>query len=335
MIESITLLNFQRHRKLTVELDQFITCLTGDTDAGKSSVLRALYWLCFNRPSGIDMVRHGRKTATVSSRVDGVVVSRLRSKQTNLYRLDGTDFAAFGQAVPEEVAAVLNVAEINFQTQLDPPFWLADPPAKVSRELNAVVDLGVIDTALSNSAARVRSAKSGLEVCRSREQQARADAEALKRVPAFLKRVEAAEELDGRIQQRRARIASLRSLIEKGRGLERSRQRSSGAKAEALALKSLWSAVSARRGRVERLRELLSLARTYQARIKSVPRPPDALHQRVLAARARVARLRQLISTARAEEGRLCEANRSITQATEELRAVPNCPLCGGRLRSP
>lgn len=168
-LESITLNNFQAHERLEIKFSPTITTIKGATDKGKSAVLRALRWVCLNDTAGVDFIKEGTKRAIVTLtvvhepaplvRLEEVIV---RSKNvdgaTNTYALDGKEFKAFGQGVPPDIAKTLALSEINFQGQHDSPFWFAETSGEVSRRLNAVIDLSIIDTALANIGAEVRRA---------------------------------------------------------------------------------------------------------------------------------------------------------------------------------
>ena len=135
MIESITITNFQAHKKFTLELDPKITVVTGKSDAGKSAIYRALRWLCTNRPSGNEFIRWGTDGTRVKLRVDGRTIIRKRGKG-NSYSLDKDSYEAFGSDVPEDIAKLLNLSEVSFQGQFDGPFWFDKTPGEVSRALN-------------------------------------------------------------------------------------------------------------------------------------------------------------------------------------------------------
>jgi exonuclease SbcC len=159
MLESLTLENFQAHKKLVIQFDRRVTVIVGPSDTGKSSIIRALGWVAFNRPGGDQFIRHGAKLASATLHVDGQVIVRSRSKSENLYLLDGAEFKAFGNDVPADIKALLKIDEINFQDQHDSPFWFSETAGEVSRQLNQIVNLGVIDSVLGFVAARVRSTR--------------------------------------------------------------------------------------------------------------------------------------------------------------------------------
>lgn len=172
MIESITLKDYRLYDKFTLALAPAVTTLVGPSDCGKSTVVSALYFVCLNQPPGTDAVRHGKKSLAVRLAFDGRQLLRTKSERANAYELDGSRFAAFGASVPPEVSEALKVSEINFQLQLDPPFWLTLPPPELARQLNGVVDLSLIDDSLSRASSAARSTKAALEAAQKRLEEA-------------------------------------------------------------------------------------------------------------------------------------------------------------------
>lgn len=158
MFHFIKLQDFQGHESLRMDFAEGITTIVGASDVGKSAVLRALQWVCLNHLSGDDFIREGAKSVLVSLRTDAGAIQRGKGVGGNLYKLDGKEFKAFGVTVPEDIAKSLAVTELNFQGQHDSPFWFAESAPEVSRQLNAVIDLSVIDSSLSYVASEVRQA---------------------------------------------------------------------------------------------------------------------------------------------------------------------------------
>lgn len=173
MLKSLKLYNFQAHRKRLIQFDPAITTIRGRTDVGKSAVLRALRWLALNDTGGDEFITWGAdESVAIVELEDGAggeaKIVRRKGKE-NVYKLDGQVFKAFGAGkVPDPVAGILQLSEINFQKQHDKPFWLDDPAGEVSRQLNKVIDLAVIDTAMSNAAKMVRTARERVSVSESR-----------------------------------------------------------------------------------------------------------------------------------------------------------------------
>lgn len=143
MIEALSIRNFQKHKHLKVRLAD-VTTFCGPSDTGKSSVIRALGWLAFNRPRGDFFIRKG--VCSVAAKVDGCTIARRRSKTINEYRLEKEIFKAIGSDVPEQICDLLSLdGEINYQGQHDVPFWIGLSSAEVARRLNRIADLEIVD----------------------------------------------------------------------------------------------------------------------------------------------------------------------------------------------
>lgn len=149
----LTVENFQIHQKSkTVEIPEGeTTYLEGDSDIGKSALMRAMRWLCENKPDGGSFVTFKQPrgtTSVVTFEADGHTVTRERGKSKNLYKLDDETFEAFGRSVPEPIAKFLNLSPYAFQCQGEVPFLIGASPTEAAKILSDACGLGVIDTAV-------------------------------------------------------------------------------------------------------------------------------------------------------------------------------------------
>lgn len=167
--KKLLLEDFQTHQSLTLEFSSRITTIKGPTDVGKSAVLRALRWLSLNNFPGDSFIRDGAKSVLVRLTTnEGDVIDREKGRE-NLYALGKKEFKAVGTGkVPDEVERVLQVSALNFQGQYDSPFWFTESAPEVSRQMNAVIDLSIIDTTLSNIVSTVRKATERRSLCEER-----------------------------------------------------------------------------------------------------------------------------------------------------------------------
>lgn len=161
---------FQKHRLFEAELDANVSVFVGPSAAGKSSILRAIRWALTNKPLGEAFIGKWGKLphAIVRLEIDDHIIVRKKGSGTNLYKLDGNVLKAFGTSPPIPVQDLVNVDTINFQGQHDGPFWFSLSPSQVSKELNGVINLGVIDRALAKANRHVRQTKAAVEVSRER-----------------------------------------------------------------------------------------------------------------------------------------------------------------------
>lgn len=225
MLESLTIHNFQKHGNLKVDFDPKITVIRGETDSGKSAIYRAFRWVALNKPRGDSFIKRGEKETQVTLKVDGVQITRIRGPK-NLYRLEKPgekprDFVSFGNEVPSEIAEILQTSDMNFQGQHDPAFWFSKTAGDVSRELNAIVDLEIIDTTLKNLSTKQRRVKQEAGIIESRLRDARKQRKGLRFVEEMTSDMEALEETQQDLSENiiaASLIDKLLSTYSEGRG---------------------------------------------------------------------------------------------------------------------
>lgn len=198
-IDRVQVRNFQRLGEMKVSLDPEVTAITGPTDAGKSSLLRSIRWVAENRPTGDGFVKDGSEGgADVSLRVDGIRVRRKKNgAKENSYRVGDKVLKAFKTDVPDEVKDLLKTGPVNFQGQMDPPFWFSLNPAEVARQINSIVDLDRIDQVMGWLKAEARKAKAAEDAAVGMVEEAGDRLRALEWVSgadADLQEIEAAED---------------------------------------------------------------------------------------------------------------------------------------------
>lgn len=152
MIESLSLYNFQSHKETNINFDPGVNIIIGPSDSGKSAILRGLYWLKDNRPSGDNFRSHWGGDTKVKIKFTDVkfFISRNKGKGINNYIINKEKLEGFSTEVPEEVSSVINFSDVNIQKQMDSPFLLSVSAGEVAGHLNKAVNLDVIDRALKN-----------------------------------------------------------------------------------------------------------------------------------------------------------------------------------------
>ncbi len=194
MINGIEIRNFRTHKKQNVVFGPGVTTIVGESFDGKSTIIRALKWVSLNKPAGDKMINWDAQEARVRVTVDSKKVIRKKGK-TNSYKLSGRKdpFKAFGSDVPEPIQQLFNMSSINFQTQHEPPFWFCETPGEVSRKLNSIVNLEIIDLTLSNIASEITTTKISIKIITKRLEEAQEKKKSLsyaKEMNNDLKRVE-------------------------------------------------------------------------------------------------------------------------------------------------
>lgn len=165
MIQHIELKNFQSHDDTVLDFHPGINVIVGESDTGKSAIMRALIWLINNRPSGGAFISHWNKNkktgeaiepTLISAVIGDKIVERFKHKDANGYKIGDKVLEAIKQDVPEVVSQLLNLEDINIQRQMDPPFLLSVSDGDVARYLNRMIRLDLIDRVLSSAEAKRR-----------------------------------------------------------------------------------------------------------------------------------------------------------------------------------
>lgn len=329
MIERLAIKNFQKHRKRIVKFAK-VTTFIGPSDAGKSSVLRVLRFVCLNKPNGDSFISHGEKSCKLKLVVDGRTIIRKKGV-VNEYSLDNKKFSAFRNEVPPEIATLLGVSDLNFQKQLDLPYWFAETAGKVSRELNSIVDLSLIDDVSTKVANEVRSARSEVEVSESRLEIAKQQVKEFDRAKLVDARLVEVEELQVRFDASSSKKASIKGVADEITSLSIKAARAASfvsACEDAIQLGSRLKVVSSKKFALKELADRLA-----NTDLKSIPLLPDFSEiERLLLTldklRSRRGLLRNLVVELRDTEAEACRVNEEAERIGKDLSRETRCPLC-------
>lgn len=159
MFTKIEIKNFQSHKNTVIDFNKGVNVICGETDNGKSAVVRAIRWVVENLPSGTDKINskwndNFKEPLSVKLYTEKGWVERIRDKNRNGYNIseNGKELIklnAIGKSVPLEVKAFLNISDVNFQFQLDSLYLLSKTPGQASEYLNEIVHLDSIDKIMS------------------------------------------------------------------------------------------------------------------------------------------------------------------------------------------
>lgn len=336
MISSIRLRDFQAHSDLTVEFDGLVTTIVGPSDCGKSSVIRALRWACLN--VGVSsLIRDGAKKAEVSVVVDDAVVKRGKSSSDNIYVLDDEEFRAFRTEVPQSIEQVLNIDEISFQNQHDPVYWFSSTSGDVSRQLNAVVDLEIVDRTLAAATSEYNKAKNVVQMAEDRLAEAKQEKLSLLWVTKADEDFVLVESLESSVKDLKTNEFALSDAI----------LRAATTKADAKRLRQIHTdgmkvvAVAQVAGRLQSSADVLSrrIDDVKRAAAEMHRRPPsfdaiDAAYEDHKLAAKSLSDLQSTLSVCRSNKSTMVNDRWAATKIAYTLRERMDgvCPICGKAL---
>ena len=164
MIKQIQLINFQIHKELKIDFDSRFNIILGSNDKGKSSIIRALYWVFYNQPVGdwmrrIDEDGKQLETKVVIKFEDGAVVKRIKGDGVNEYVVNGESYLNFGHGVPESIQEVLKIRKfktskeefpIHVSMQDDLPFLIHESSILRGGVIDVLTGMSIVQKGISD-----------------------------------------------------------------------------------------------------------------------------------------------------------------------------------------
>ncbi len=348
-LKQLIIWNFQSHKETRVNFGPGVNAIIGQSDSGKTAILRALYWVLLNVPQGDDYRSDwGGDTEVTIKLSNGTRITRRKTASKNQYMLQerGEEemiFTSFGREVPDEIQRAHNISDRNIQQQLDPPFMLCETEGEVAKILNQVADLSIIDTSLSRADAKVRECMADIKATGESLEGAY---ETLERFPDMshleqgLNDLEdASKALEGDMRA----VVSLRGLIAKGPRIACMASEASKVLVHAPDVDRLTQALEAYEEAVQEAAKLLKVleriekGEKYISRLKPQVKCAEEVkdlterHKHWEIERDKCAKLSDFLTSHAKAEARAQKATKARKTAVEALKEhMPDeCPLCG------
>ena len=170
-IKSIDIENFQSHEKTHIDFNTGLNIIIGESNNGKTSILRAIDWAVDNQPLGTDFIMTGKKYCKVRITYDNnTFIERYRTlKDTGYYHVGLIDkngqetyqeYKGFTNNVPVEVMNVHQMPKIavtkNIEThlnkisQLERPFLITENTNEKAAAIGRITGTNIVDVAIKN-----------------------------------------------------------------------------------------------------------------------------------------------------------------------------------------
>jgi len=339
MLTKLQIWGFGANERADIEIGPHVTTIVGKSFEGKSWILRALKWVTMNRPTGDSFINWNCDRAKVRLHVDGRKVLRKRGGDENTYKLGGKEFVAFGNSVPLDINRMLNLSDINYQNQMEKPFWFCETAGEVSRQLNSIIDLEIIDSTLAEIASKLRIANTAKDI----------SAKNLEELVKNKKGMAFVAEMDGDLTDIEATNAKHEGIAEKSRriddliksvGLYASEQenaadRASGARIAMSAGERYCKITKS----MESLTELIESTQKQQKVLDSRPpsiEPLERLLNDLGDTGSTCYLLNFVIEKAEEYEEEKCRTERELERCKKEFKRIVGntCPICGKPMKS-
>ncbi len=238
-IEKLELKNFQSHGYTEINFDRGLNVILGNSDSGKTAIIRAIKWVLYNEPRGDYFIKQGEKNVSVKITLStGAVVERYRTPSKNGYYMvkpDGTEqrFESFGSTIPKEIIDLTNIYPVSFEknksnilniaSQLEGPFLLDESASTRASAIGRLIGVNYIDDALRNvrrDSLKISSEVSELETKKNslKDELAKYDylesyKEIYKKISEYRSKIEALEKKKELLEKYRSNISDLNKKI--------------------------------------------------------------------------------------------------------------------------
>lgn len=189
IIKHVEIKNFQSHEYTIVEFKDGLNTIIGESNSGKTSILRAIRWCLDNDPKGSDFITTGRDDCSVTIIFDdGTSITRKRTRtDSGEYEVlgktiqpDGTvsrwtqTYKGFANNVPIEVANIHQMPKVNLtkdicthlnmMSQLGGPFLVTESPQVKAAIIGRLTGTQIIDLAIKETNKTILSNSKAIKV---------------------------------------------------------------------------------------------------------------------------------------------------------------------------
>jgi len=176
IIKHVEIKNFQSHEYTIIEFKDGLNTIIGESNSGKTSILRAIRWCLDNDPKGSDFITTGRDDCSVTVVFDdGTSIIRKRTRNDSgtydvvgkTIQPDGTaskwiqTYKGFANNLPIEIMNIHQMPKVNLtkdisthlnmMSQLDGPFLIAESPQVKAAIIGRLTGTQIIDLAIKET----------------------------------------------------------------------------------------------------------------------------------------------------------------------------------------
>ena len=219
MIESLHLINCQSHKDTLIEFSPGLNVFVGDTDSGKSAIIRGLDKVIYNNTPSKELISHWGGPMSIITSVDGNSIT-LKNDKKDSYILNKTILNAIGTKVPDEISSIFNMGDVNIQNQSDYFFLLMETSGYVASYLNKIANLGQIDSTTKSIKSELNGVNRSIEHDKKSLKEKEESLESYSFLPKLKTSIKETDKLKEQILTIQLEIDSIKYLIDKIKAID-------------------------------------------------------------------------------------------------------------------
>ena len=143
MLKQLQIVCYQSHENTIFNLHPGVNCIIGESQAGKTAVLRSIHLLKDNRPSAFRFHSDFTKkritsVKAITSKDEEIKIIKTKKETKYTLTTDGEieRWRKLNKTVPDRVTDILNLTDLNIQWQFDNPFLISTSGGEIVRVIN-------------------------------------------------------------------------------------------------------------------------------------------------------------------------------------------------------
>jgi predicted ATP-dependent endonuclease of OLD family len=212
-LKNLLLENFQIHKELMLEFSPGVNTLVGESDAGKSAVIRAMDLLLRNQPRGGEELYQSDFSDDPLSIILEDDAGNILERKERLYKLNGNPIKAYGTTIPDQIIELFPMKDINFQFQLEPYFLVLETGGKAAEILNRATGFSEQEIIIDEIKKRTSDSRKLVKTLIDQKNKCLDSIDKLKSVPHLIMKTKAVIQLEKEIEKSNEKINILEETM--------------------------------------------------------------------------------------------------------------------------
>ena len=205
---------FQIHNDLHIRLVPGFNCIVGESEKGKSAIIRALALLFTSKPKGGEKLFKQwfqNKQPTIKIRDNyGNIIKR----QNNKYYVNDIELKALNNELPDPVNQLISLNETNWQRQHDSFFMIFKPGGGAAKALDKVLDIEDYLLLVEEIKKRRSKKKKDNEYLKDKNEGLLKSFKNMEVIPEFLDKLNIIQETHNQVKKYESDINKITNIIE-------------------------------------------------------------------------------------------------------------------------
>jgi len=217
MIKKLIIQHFKTYSRGRFRFHPGLNAIIGLPNAGKSNIRKAIEWVSFNshpyKKVCSDFIKSPEPKVEITTNSDKI--SLKKTSKEGFYQINNEKpYRKFGTTVPDRITQNLNLHELNFTDQHDPPFLVTSSPPEIARTINRITNVSSIDKCVQAIGKHIYAIKQKATLLSSDCKLLKTKLKRLARIDSAKKYIIKAEEINKQIETNENEINDIMEIQE-------------------------------------------------------------------------------------------------------------------------